>query len=141
MQLHALTSADRSYKLRITIKIANSTTYIQVYEDFKVTSAATGYRLTFNDSFSNGPDDCFLPLLRAKFSTYDHDRDEADGVNCALKRKGGFWFRGSSCGACNPHGIIYQTPDGLLTGAEDQAFWSFLGNVAPLKISMFLVPL
>ena len=138
--MHALTSV-RSYKLRITIKIANGTSYIQVYEDFKVTNEATGYRLHFNASYTNGPDDCFLPLLNARFSTYDHDRDEDNGVNCALKRAGGFWFRGSGCNTCNPHGIIYQTADGLLAGTEDEAFWAFLWNVAPLKITMFLVPL
>ena len=141
VQIHALT-ADHSYEMRANLKVQNSTTYIQEYKDFKVSDESTGYRFSFNTSISDVPQDCLLLLLNARFSTYDHDRDENNGVNCAALRKGGFWFRGSGCSKCNPHGILYQPADGLRLGKQDEAFWdSVLGNVALFKVSMFLVPL
>ena len=141
MQIYALT-ADRSYEMRVNLKVQNATTYLLSYKDFKVLDESTGYRLYFNASLPNGAQDCLLPLLNVGFSTYDHDKDEDNGINCADVRKGGFWFRGSGCNTCNPSGILYQPTDGRRLGTEDEAFWdSVLGNVALFKISMYLLPL
>ena len=141
-QIHALT-ADRDYELRINAKVQNLTNYKQYYSNFRVTNETSGYRLYFNASRNNGPQDCFLPLLNAQFSTYDHDMDGDAAVNCAALRKGGMWYRGSSgCSACNPHGILYRPEDGRRVGVEDEVFWdNMLGDIAVFKISMYLLPL
>ncbi|XP_076451777.1 microfibril-associated glycoprotein 4-like [Babylonia areolata] len=138
-KIHKLTNVERSYKLRITIKFVNNSVLSYIYDDFKVTNETTGYRLQYNKVALNDTGDCFYPLLGAPFSTYDHDRDDNQGENCAKTRKGGFWYRGKGCSTCNPHGIVYGQSNGLLTGAADEAFWSSLGELAPFKINMHIV--
>nr|KAG5709721.1 hypothetical protein BaRGS_027746 [Batillaria attramentaria] len=142
-KIHLLTTS-RAYELQVLIKPQNNTSYSQKYKHFQVSNADSGYRLSFDSSVTGTLGDCFTPLKGAIFRqvTYDNDQDESVSVNCADKHQGGFWFRGDTCSTCNPTGPLTLPADGLRSGVDNEAFWTEnLGNVAPFKIYMFLVPL
>ncbi|KAL8571600.1 hypothetical protein ACOMHN_061754 [Nucella lapillus] len=138
-KVHILTAVERSYRLRVNLKLFNNSIVALEYEDFKISNEKSGYRITFNSAVVNDTQDCLLPLFNASFSTFDKDQDQNDDVNCAESRKGGFWFRGENCSTCNPNGVIYGKDDGTLRGITDEAFWSSLGDAAPFKLYMYLV--
>ncbi|XP_076451902.1 microfibril-associated glycoprotein 4-like [Babylonia areolata] len=139
--VHALT-VDRDQELRVNIKVQNNSNYLLSYQNFRVSDEGSGYRLYFNTSALNSDNDCLEPLHGVRFSTYDHDRDGSGAVNCAERKKGGFWFSGSTCSVCNPMGVLYQPTSGRKLGVEGEATWdSLVGDVAIFKISMYLIPM
>lgn len=69
-----------------------------------------------------------------KFSTYDKDQD-AWGSNCALTRRGGFWF--NACQYTNPNGL-YLWGESSSTGIH---WYHWKSNYISLKsISMKMRP-
>nr|KAG5709723.1 hypothetical protein BaRGS_027748 [Batillaria attramentaria] len=141
-KIHLL-ATSKPYELRVSIQTKDGTNRFQQYEHFVVSNATSGYKLFFNYTV---PDtllgDCLTPLLGASFSTYDHDQDESVSINCAAKHQGGFWFRGDTCSTCNPTGPLTLPADGLRYGVDNEAFWTVnLGDLAPFRVTMFLVAL
>jgi len=94
--LHQLTK-DGLYKLRLDIQmLATGQWYWAEYSTFIVDSEATKYTLTVSD-YSGNAGDAMAQHNNMKFSTFDSDNDISAAKNCALLRRGGFWWE-----ACGP---------------------------------------
>ncbi|XP_028392900.1 uncharacterized protein LOC114517402 [Dendronephthya gigantea] len=73
-----------------------------LYKSFQVNSEEDLYRLhvsKYQDSVAN----CMQGENGKRFTTYDRDHDNHKNENCAVKRKGGWWF--SACGQCHLNGV------------------------------------
>ncbi|XP_059175163.1 angiopoietin-related protein 2-like [Physella acuta] len=67
--------------------------YYAVYRGFKVENEAAKYKMSFT-SFSGGNiRDDFIGHKFMKFTTFDSDNDILSSGNCAVDRRGGWWFR------------------------------------------------
>ncbi|XP_076452037.1 uncharacterized protein LOC143287687 [Babylonia areolata] len=142
-KVYELTNS-KTYELRVSAKLKNGSNLYMQYQEFNVSGREDGYRLLFNKSFAGVYllGDCFSPLWGSRFSTPDHDQDEADAVNCAARHGGGWWFRGDNCSTCNPTGPLLKPSSGFRTGLDAEAFWSEdLGDLALYRMTMFLVHL
>ncbi|XP_025089860.1 microfibril-associated glycoprotein 4-like [Pomacea canaliculata] len=134
-KIHLLTTS-KAYSLRVGVKLKNSTTLYQTYNNFAVADESNYFRLSVGP-FSSTDDlgNCLQPLNGSSFSTHDSDHDGEDAINCAAQRSGGWWFRSITCSTCNPTGLLGQ--QGL--GGDNEAFWtSDKGRLTPLKISFYL---
>ncbi|KAL8573205.1 hypothetical protein ACOMHN_036190 [Nucella lapillus] len=139
-KMYALTN-DRDQELRINVKVLNNSDYVISYFNFRISDETSGYKLSVNVSRMNTSDNCFRTLVNSRFSTFDHDRDGERGVNCAAKRKGGFWFNAkANCSDCNPTGILNQPTTGERQGFEWEGFWtSVIHQAALFKVSMYII--
>ena len=139
-RLHQFTK-DGRYNVRFTVKLENSTSYAQTYENFVIGNESNNYALSFSlpvDEDDLG--DCLQDLFGIGFSAYDVDNDNAS-VNCAQQHGAGWWFKGDNCSTCSPFGPIISPSTGFRTGVNGEAFWTRnLVNVIPLSFTMYLVP-
>ncbi|XP_059154488.1 angiopoietin-2-like isoform X1 [Physella acuta] len=80
-------------ELRFDMKY-KGTDYYAVYRGFKVENEAAKYKMNFT-SFSDGNvEDSFKYHNGMKFTTIDSDNDEWSDGNCAVDRRGGWWYEG-----------------------------------------------
>ena len=91
--LHKLASPGKGAMLRVDLKHfrAPSTLRYAEYTKFEILSESDGYQLQV-DGYSGDAGDSFTYHNGCKFSTKDNDQDSNDG-NCAISRKGGWWFK------------------------------------------------
>nr|XP_053633888.1 microfibril-associated glycoprotein 4-like [Cherax quadricarinatus] len=99
--LHAITSS-RKYNLRLDLLLSNNIPVYNIWQNFRIGSEDTGYRLTWR-TFSTLDDtmssNCLTYANGRSFSTYDVDEDVYSG-NCAALRGGGWWYY--DCQQFNP---------------------------------------
>lgn len=86
----------------------NGRKYYAIYDLFRVSNEADGYRLQVNGYHGTSGDS--LTSIRdnhngMRFSTYDRDNDRRIYNNCAMHFKGGWWF--SDCYDSNLNGKFY----------------------------------
>ncbi|XP_059154493.1 fibroleukin-like isoform X1 [Physella acuta] len=87
-------------ELRFDMKY-NGTDYYAVYRGFKVENEAAKYKMSYT-SFSDGNvEDKFSHHYGDKFTTIDSDNDRDSG-NCAVDRRGGWWYH--ACHNVNVNG-------------------------------------
>ncbi|XP_059175477.1 ficolin-1-like [Physella acuta] len=68
------------------------TDYYAAYRGFKIENEAAKYKMSFT-SFSRGNVDNWFSVHNGKkFTTIDSDNDEWSGGNCAVDRRGGWWY-------------------------------------------------
>lgn len=97
-----------TFKLRINMEQWNGRKYYAIYDLFRVSNEADGYRLQVNGYHGTSGDS--LTSIRdnhngMRFSTYDRDNDRRIYNNCAMHFKGGWWF--SDCYDSNLNGKFY----------------------------------
>nr|KAG5709724.1 hypothetical protein BaRGS_027749 [Batillaria attramentaria] len=141
--IYALTNDHKRFELRVVVKDeANDRFFENPYKETKIGNAASGYPFLFNVSAHSTlpPVGCFQSLYGAKFSTSDRDNDGVPNVHCAALREGPWWYNDASCNTCNPTGPLVRPAGGTRLGVDNEVFWTHvLGNVAPFKVTMFLV--
>ncbi|XP_052100914.1 fibrinogen-like protein 1 isoform X3 [Mytilus californianus] len=87
--LHVLTSSG-SYKLRVELVDTNGSMNYAEYSTFAIGDAASNYTATIN-GYSGNAGNYMSPTNGRYFSTYDHDNDVYDNINCA-SRYNGWWY-------------------------------------------------
>ncbi|XP_041934268.1 microfibril-associated glycoprotein 4-like isoform X1 [Alosa sapidissima] len=104
--IHLLT-LRKNYELRVDMEDFNGARVYANYTSFSISPQAInaevdGYRLHVSGFRNGGAGDSLTYANGEKFSTFDKDQDSW-GNNCALTRRGGFWFK--SCQYTNPNGL------------------------------------
>ncbi|XP_051858743.1 angiopoietin-related protein 4-like isoform X2 [Drosophila albomicans] len=95
-KLHRITSLQRL--LYIHLVAENERTYNARYDDFKISDEDNGYALSLG-KFNGTIVDSMRYNENMKFSTFDHDNDNADDDNCAIIYESGWWY--NYCSTCN----------------------------------------
>ncbi|XP_033762066.1 ficolin-2-like [Pecten maximus] len=90
-----------SYRLRIELEAWDGSVGIAEYSDFKIGSEAENYQLRVK-AFSGNITDGVRPQNGELFATKDRDNDGFEGVNCAVRRHGAWWYR--RCSLANLNG-------------------------------------
>jgi len=106
-ELHRLIS-QRPYSLKITMTDYDGTSYVAVYDQFKV-GAGDDFVLTvtgFNATLSTLRDS-MLYHNGQKFSTKDRDQDGSSKMHCAAGLTGGWWYK--DCYFAHPTGLSSAT--------------------------------
>ena len=94
--LAGLTSAalGQTWELRVDLEDWNGQLAWAAYEDFSISSAASGSTLNFGrfDPSSSAGDSLSRSHRGSPFTTYDNNNDYWPYGNCAIKYESGFWF-------------------------------------------------
>ena len=89
----AMTSTkDKKYELRIDLEDFQGEKRHAIYQGFRISSEADGYRLTVAN-FAGDAGDSLSDLSGQQFTTRDKDQDLRSNKNCARGRRGGWWYR------------------------------------------------
>lgn len=139
--LHALTSDDDTFTLRVVLSNRTGESAFIDYESFRVGNEENLFKLQLGkilgpegwDALSNGNGQ--------NFSTFDKDNDVAPSENCAMRYRGGWWYK--NCHLANLNGLNLNGPhDSFADGIE----WSLRGYPARLyhysfpSVSMMIRP-
>ncbi|XP_065361234.1 fibrinogen C domain-containing protein 1-like [Calliphora vicina] len=101
-KLYALTSLDEPQELYITFEDFEGAKRYAKYNEFKVGSNSTDYKLIVGQ-YSGDADDCFSQHSGHKFSTNDRDNDIHSTRHCAEYWKGAWWY--TNCFYSNLNGL------------------------------------
>merc|ERR1719262_1277616 len=136
--IHALT--EHGARLKIDLQRYTQEYGTVHYDDFKVGSESSGYKLVSVGYFTNDRvidvgdsfigagfgEQGFSPLdkqdtnhVGMQFTTKDRDNDGYESGNCGFQDKSGWWF--NRCSAVNLNGVHYGTGSGSLNYKEDNA--------------------
>ncbi|XP_060667053.1 fibroleukin-like isoform X2 [Drosophila nasuta] len=90
-KLHRITSLQR-FELYIHLAARNGSTYNARYDNFKISDEDNGYALSLG-KFKGTIVDGIGYFENMKFTTFDHDNDKDDNVNCAAWYESGWWYK------------------------------------------------
>ncbi|XP_059154481.1 ficolin-1-like [Physella acuta] len=76
--------------------------YYAVYRGFKVENEVAKYKMSFTSFSGENGGNTFIHHNSMKFTTIDSDNDIHSGRNCAVDRRGGWWYY--SCHNVNVNG-------------------------------------
>ncbi|CAN7990705.1 unnamed protein product, partial [Ixodes hexagonus] len=124
--LHALTSEDRDFLLRVQLRNETNGSLVAYYKTFRVASEGELYKLTIGDYYGPPGSDSLTYANGANFSTFDQDNDK-DGGNCAEQFRGGWWY--TACHSSNLNGLNLN---GEHASYADGIEWSQLNHHAGL---------
>ena len=115
--LRAATSAlHRQYELRVEMEDFDGEKRYAAYDTFRISPECDGYRLLV-ENYTGDAGDSLEYHSGQKFSTRNNDQDMQSRENCALDRKGGWWY--NSCANTNLNGpyLSGESPE------EDGVSW------------------
>ncbi|KAL9985584.1 hypothetical protein ACROYT_G008006 [Oculina patagonica] len=101
-KIHRLTKTKN--RLRVDLEDTAGKTAFAKYDMFAVTSERTKYKLSLG-SYSGTAGDSLSRHRGAPFSTKDQDNDTWKSVNCAVDRKGAWWY--VNCNDSNLNGLYH----------------------------------
>ncbi|XP_060667056.1 angiopoietin-related protein 7-like [Drosophila nasuta] len=102
-KIHRITSLQR-FELYIHLVDENGSTFNARYDDFKISDEDNGYALSLG-KFNGTIEDSMRYNENMNFSTFDHNNDKDDNVNCAVWFKSGWWYKAcSDCYLNAPYG-------------------------------------
>ncbi|EDO36804.1 predicted protein, partial [Nematostella vectensis] len=134
-KIHAMTS-QRRYRLRFDMEDFEGNTSYAEYDDFKVADEPNYYRLEAIGNYTGDAGDSLRLNLGHNFTTKDFDNDDFCGANCAMMKKGGWWF--TNCTDASPNGEYSTAAKDVL---QDGMYWRAWRNWQALrKISMKMRP-
>ncbi|XP_033628302.1 ficolin-2-like [Asterias rubens] len=102
--LHRLT-AQGEYELRVDLTDFDDVTGYAIYDTFSIADVSDNYRLTVG-GYSGNTGDSLSYTDNMAFTTKDRDSDVWSPVNCAVDRKGAWWYH--SCTLCNLNGRYFN---------------------------------
>ncbi|XP_060660863.1 fibrinogen-like protein 1 isoform X2 [Drosophila nasuta] len=97
-KIHRITSLQR-FELYIHMVAKNGSTYNFRFDDFKIYDEDNGYELSLGKFNGTIIDNGMSYNEDMKFSTFDHDNDPYNHINCAALNANGWWY--NSCIDCN----------------------------------------
>jgi outer membrane murein-binding lipoprotein Lpp/predicted lipoprotein with Yx(FWY)xxD motif len=92
----------RTYQLRVDLEDYEGMSTFNEFSNFRVGSASTKYELESIGTYSGTGGNSMQKHLGMKFTTFDEDSDTDSEANCAVKFKGGWWYR--ACHDANLNG-------------------------------------
>ncbi|KAL5012187.1 hypothetical protein ScPMuIL_010738 [Solemya velum] len=114
--IHSITNQG-SYELRVNLSDFEGNSAYAHYNVFSVGDASSKYLLAVS-GYSGNAGDSLGYLNTRPFSTHDRDHDGLSG-NCAVQRKGAWWYRG--CSDSNLNGKYHHQRE--RTSGMDGVFW------------------
>nr|XP_039260832.1 microfibril-associated glycoprotein 4-like [Styela clava] len=96
---------DGSFELRVDLEDFNGTTVYAKYGIFSISSASENYALLVGE-YSGTAGDSLTYHTNMQFSTKDSDNDRELPGNCAIARRGAWWY--NQCYHSNLNGMYYQ---------------------------------
>uniref|UniRef100_H2Z3P2 Fibrinogen C-terminal domain-containing protein n=1 Tax=Ciona savignyi TaxID=51511 RepID=H2Z3P2_CIOSA len=124
--LHALTN-NGDYELRVELKDCENATRFAKFSSFSIGSAQENYTLNVS-GYSGDAGDALSYHNGKPFSTKDVDNDSHQGINCAVRDHGGWWY--NSCFASNLNGAYLKCQT---TTTQASSWWTFRGDKYSLK--------
>ncbi|XP_069465825.1 ficolin-2-like [Ambystoma mexicanum] len=103
--LNILTSRV-NHELRIELRDFENQFSFANYKLFKVAPESAKYRLTLGSFSAGNAGDSFTYHNNQQFSTAEKDNDESPNYNCALGKKGGWWY--NDCLRSNLNGLYLR---------------------------------
>ncbi|XP_033628208.1 fibrinogen-like protein 1 [Asterias rubens] len=101
--LHRLT-AQGEYELRVDLTKFDNVTGYAIYDTFRIADVSHNYRLTVG-GYSGNTGDSLSAHNNMAFTTKDREYDDSSR-NCAVYRKGAWWYR--YCTDCNLNGRYFN---------------------------------
>ena len=98
---HATSVPDRRYELRIDMEDFDGEKRFALYQNFRISSEAKGYRL-HAANYTGTAGDSLEAHSGKRFSTKDEDHDNHAG-SCAVTYKGAWWY--DQCHSSNLNGV------------------------------------
>ena len=89
--IHCMTNTYPGVKLIVNLEDWEGNTWYAEYSHFVVGDSTTDYKLTVSGHSGTAPDSLSWHS-GMKFSTYDRDKDNWPGGNCAVNHRGAFWY-------------------------------------------------
>merc|ERR1712121_360207 len=111
-------------ELRIELETFSGQRKFVKYSNFQLGDEHTRYMLHIS-GFSGNTRDNLKRHNRQEFSTYDKDYDTASSTNCAVARKGAWWFKDCSDSGLNGKYYYYKEKAVFAAGI----FWKPLTSV------------
>ncbi|XP_071835533.1 fibrinogen-like protein A [Apostichopus japonicus] len=106
-KLHYLTNQG-NYTLRIDLVDRNGSSYYAKYDLFRINDENDNYRLAELGTFTGTTGaDGLRDHYKLQFSTNDRDNDDLSDLNCAMHKRGGWWYR--RCCHSNLNGHYHAT--------------------------------
>ncbi|XP_055950687.1 techylectin-like protein [Argiope bruennichi] len=103
--IFALTS-QRLYSIRFDLKVVDGEAKYALYDTFWIDDEDHNYTLHIKNYSGNAGDSIVAHHDNAKFSTKDVDNDNYKNGNCALTRKGAWWY--NNCHHSNLNGLYWK---------------------------------
>jgi hypothetical protein len=104
----AAIAASGPHDMRVDV-VWNGAPYYSAYSQFGLSGPESFYTLTAA-GYTGTAGNALYYHNGMPFTTYDADHDTAEGVNCAQRFFGGFWYHG--CHEANLNGIYGSTANG-----------------------------
>ena len=114
---HTTSLLDRRYELRIDMEDFDGEKRFALYQDFRISSEADGYRLHAANYSGTAGGDNLGSVSGVQFSTKDRDHDTYKD-SCAAMYKGGWWY--TACHTSNLNGLYLS---GSHTSYADGINW------------------
>ncbi|KAI8747802.1 BgiBFREP4 [Biomphalaria glabrata] len=105
-------TSSRKYELRFDLEYENKK-YFAHYSDFKLLDENNNYKLIIG-SYSGTAGNNMRRHVNKFFTTFDKDNDDSPNDNCAIIRRGAWWYQ--NCADVNLNGNWGR-------GKPDGAFW------------------
>uniref|UniRef100_A0A2C9KJA5 Fibrinogen C-terminal domain-containing protein n=1 Tax=Biomphalaria glabrata TaxID=6526 RepID=A0A2C9KJA5_BIOGL len=105
-------TSSRKYELRFDLEYENKK-YFAHYSDFQLLDENNKYKLVIG-SYSGNAGDSMRRHVNKFFTTFDKDNDDSQNDNCAIIRRGAWWYQ--DCADVNLNGNWGW-------GAPNGAFW------------------
>ncbi|KAL5011186.1 hypothetical protein ScPMuIL_011731, partial [Solemya velum] len=116
--IHTMTVGG-DYELRVDLADWEGNSAFAKYSNFNVGNTASNYELTV-EGYSGDAGDSLEYHNNEPFSTQDRDHDRNSVVNCAVSRKGAWWY--GSCSYSNLNGRYHHHGEHI-TSDKDGVNW------------------
>lgn len=131
--LHALTSDDDEMTLRVVLSNSTEDSQSVDYESVRIENEENLFKLQLGKLLGPAGWDALNNGNGRNFSTFDRDNDVADGENCAVRYRGGWWY--NKCHLANLNGLNLN---GQHVSFADGIEWSVRGY--PVRLYHYSYP-
>jgi hypothetical protein len=137
-KIYRLTASAQDTLLQVNMTDFEGGKAFATYSHFSLGPGTTEYKLVIS-GYNGTAGDTLNEVNNAPFSSKDNDNDFSTSlsVNCAAERRGGWWYRGNSCGTSNLNGEYLAGKHG---SSRRGIYWHyFKGSTYSLKTSQMML--
>ena len=137
-KIYRLTASAQDTLLQVNMTDFEGGKVFAAYSHFSLGPGTTEYKLVVS-GYNGTAGDTLNEVNNAPFSSKDNDNDFSTSlsVNCAAEWRGGWWYRGNSCGTSNLNGEYLAGRHG---SSRRGIYWHyFKGSNYSLKTSQMML--